>query len=133
MKWKFEWTCVDPETLALTVAVGALMGVFPMYGCPTLLCTAAALALRLNMPAVQLINLLASPLQLALAVPFARLGERIVPLRASLHAHGWQLAWGILAAVLHAVAGWACAAVPIALVLYCAAVCGLRRRRLASA
>jgi len=124
-----NWKGIDPETLALTVAVGLLLGVFPMYGCPTIFCTLAALALRLNMPAVQIVNLLTSPLQLALAIPFARLGEHIVPLRASLHGHGRQFAWGIAAAVLHAIAGWACAAVPVAAILYLLAVYGLRCRR----
>ena len=128
MSWKLDLTGADPDTLALSVAVALLLGVFPMYGCPTLFCTAAALALRLNMPAVQLINLLTSPLQLALAIPFARLGERIVPLRAPLHGQGWHFAWTVLAAVLHAVAGWACAGVPAAVILYLVAVGGLRCR-----
>src|SRR2546426_6925400 len=60
------------ETIALSVALGLVFGMFPVYGCPTLLCAAAAIVLRLNSPAVQLVNYLISPLQLALLVPFNR-------------------------------------------------------------
>jgi len=38
------------------------------------LCTLAALAFRLNLPAIQLVNWLVYPLQLALLVPFLRTG-----------------------------------------------------------
>src|ERR1039458_6321047 len=67
-----------PSAASLTIilAVGLVLGTFPMYGCPTVFCLLAAIALRLNAPALQLVNQLSSPLQLALLIPFARLGER---------------------------------------------------------
>lgn len=68
-----------PEVLALSLAFGLVLGVFPMYGIPTLLCAGAAVVLRLNHPALQLVNLLSSPLQFALFMPFHRLGERLLP------------------------------------------------------
>jgi uncharacterized protein (DUF2062 family) len=54
----------SPATIALILAVGLVLGVFPVYGLPTVLCVAAALVLRLNFSAVQIINQLVSPLQL---------------------------------------------------------------------
>jgi hypothetical protein len=48
-----------------------------MLGTTTLLCVGAAFAFRLNQPAMQLVNYLAYPLQLALLIPFIRLGERL--------------------------------------------------------
>lgn len=66
---------LSPEKLALCVAFGLALGTFPMLGSTTLLCTAAALLLRLNMPAIQLINYFTYPLQLALFIPFIRMGE----------------------------------------------------------
>jgi len=66
---------LSPEKLALCVALGLVLGTFPMLGATTLLCTGAALLLRLNMPAIQLINYFAYPLQLGLFIPFIRAGE----------------------------------------------------------
>ena len=57
---------VTAETLALSIGLALVLGVFPVYGCPTLLCAAAAIVLRLNLPAMQLDNALTTPLQLAL-------------------------------------------------------------------
>jgi uncharacterized protein (DUF2062 family) len=111
---------VSPETLTLSVALAVLLGVFPVYGCPTLLCAAAAVALRLNLPAMQLVNLLTSPLQLALLVPFGRLGARLVHVHGAptVHANVWQLAQRLGTAALHAVAGWCCVAAPLGILLY---------------
>ncbi len=66
---------LSPQKLALSVALGLALGTFPMLGVTTLLCTAAALMFRLNMPSIQLVNYFAYPLQLALFIPFIRLGE----------------------------------------------------------
>jgi uncharacterized protein (DUF2062 family) len=66
-----------PEKLALSVALGIILGVFPMLGATTTLCAVAAFALRLNLPAIQMVNYFVFPLQLALLVPFFRLGEKL--------------------------------------------------------
>lgn len=66
---------ISPRKLALTLALGFAIGCIPVLGLPTLLCAALALALRLNLPAIQAANYLAMPLQLVLIVPFVRLGE----------------------------------------------------------
>lgn len=68
---------ISPEKLALAVVFGVLLGIFPMIGTTTLLCTMAALYLKLNMPAIQLINYFVYPLQLIFFIPFIRLGEFI--------------------------------------------------------
>jgi uncharacterized protein (DUF2062 family) len=66
---------ITPEKLALSVACGVVLGVFPVIGATTILCTLAAVALRLNLPAIQAANYAATPLQLALLLPLMRLGE----------------------------------------------------------
>ena len=115
----FSLKGVAPQTMALSVTLALLLGVFPVYGCPTLLCAAAALMLRLNLPAMQLVNLLTSPLQLALLVPFGRLGGRLVhvPAAAAAHAGAWHIASGLGAALIHAVAGWCMVAAPLGILL----------------
>jgi hypothetical protein len=69
---------LTPETLALSLALGGTLGLFPVVGATTALCVAAGVALRLNHPALQLANFAVYPLQLPLVLAFVRLGERIV-------------------------------------------------------
>ncbi len=64
-----------PERLALTVALGFVLGIFPILGSCTLLCGIAAFALRLNQPVIHLVNYLVYPLQLVLIIPIYRAGE----------------------------------------------------------
>lgn len=72
---------VTPEKIALSLAFGLGIGIFPVLGLSTVLCTVVALVLRLNLPAIQLVNYLASPLQLALIIPFVRVGEDLLGLK----------------------------------------------------
>jgi uncharacterized protein (DUF2062 family) len=65
---------VSPRRLALTLALGFAIGCFPVLGIPTALCAALALALKLNLPAIEAANYFVMPLQFALIVPFVRLG-----------------------------------------------------------
>jgi len=68
---------ISPRRLALTLALGFAVGCIPVVGIPTVLCAGLALALRLNLPAIQAANYAAMPLQLLLIVPFVRLGGRL--------------------------------------------------------
>lgn len=111
---------LSPETIALVVTVGFVLGVFPVFGLPTILCALAAVILRLNLPAIQLINQLTSPLQLALLIPLSRFGAHLV---------GDRSAWGLAAATRNAILGWFCVCIPLGLVLYLILVFVLRRRR----
>ncbi len=70
---------ISPRRLALTLALGFAVGCIPVVGIPTVLCAGLALVLRLNLPAIQMANYVAMPLQLALIVPFVRLGRWLVP------------------------------------------------------
>jgi uncharacterized protein (DUF2062 family) len=65
---------ITPRRLALTLALGFAIGCIPVIGIPTFACAALALALRLNLPAIQAANYLVMPLQLVLIVPFVKLG-----------------------------------------------------------
>jgi uncharacterized protein (DUF2062 family) len=68
---------VTPEKIALSIVCGITLGVFPVLGSTTLLCAVAALAFRLNLPAIQLVNYFVYPLQIALLIPLFRLGEKL--------------------------------------------------------
>lgn len=69
---------MSPRRLALTLAIGFAIGCFPLIGLPTALCALVALIFGLNQPAIQLANYAAMPLQMALVVPFVRLGGRLI-------------------------------------------------------
>jgi uncharacterized protein (DUF2062 family) len=64
-----------PEGIALSLAFGFTGGVFPVPTVTTLACIVLAWLFRLNFPAVQITNLLMTPLNLATFIPFIRGGE----------------------------------------------------------
>ena len=67
-----------PQKISLTVTLGVTLGVFPIFGATTTLCALTGFWLKLNQPVIQLVNYLASPLQLALILVFVRIGEWIM-------------------------------------------------------
>ena len=107
---------VTPRELALSLALGIVIGLVPVLGVSTALCALAALVLRLNMPAIQLVNYLLTPMQLLLIIPWLRFGERLaraprfpVTLESGLAllSHGVIKAVTLLAtAIVHATLGW---------------------------
>lgn len=66
---------VTAEKLCLSLALGFCIGVFPVVGVTFLMSAAAGYLLDLNIPAMQLINAIATPFELLLFVPFLRVGE----------------------------------------------------------
>jgi uncharacterized protein (DUF2062 family) len=68
---------ITPEKIALCIALGVVLGIFPVLGSTTLLCSAAAFIFRLNLPAIQAVNFVIYPMQLVLFLPFLRAGSRI--------------------------------------------------------
>jgi uncharacterized protein (DUF2062 family) len=117
---------ITPEKIALSVAIGLVLGVFPALGWTTLLCLLVALWLKLNVPAMQLVNYLAYPLQLALLVPFLRAGEilfraprlaiSLSQILAMVKANVWHAIAALWTATMHAIVAWALVA-PLAVYL----------------
>jgi len=68
---------VTPEKLILTVVLGFLIGILPIVGATTVLCTLVALRLRLNMAVIQSVNYFAYPVQLILLIPFMKIGQAL--------------------------------------------------------
>ena len=66
-----------PRSLAWSIAAGALIGINPVIGSTTLLSLAVTFRFRLNVVATQIANHAMFPLELALVVPFIRLGSRV--------------------------------------------------------
>jgi len=108
---------VTPEKIALGLAMGIVLGVTPMVGSTTILCMVAAFLLRLNPAAIQLVNYLMMPLQLALLIPFIRAGEWVFGaarnpvtldrIRQLIEANVWHAIVALWTSTVHALAVWA--------------------------
>ena len=66
----------SPEKMALALAIGITIGIMPLLGATTLLCTLLAFRFKLNMAFLQVVNYIAYPIQLLLYIPFLKIGAR---------------------------------------------------------
>jgi len=73
---QFLKTGLSPTKLAQSFSIGICFGIMPLPG-STLTCTIAAVALKLNFGAIQLINYMVAPLQIILIYPFLKLSAYI--------------------------------------------------------
>lgn len=119
---------MTPEKIALSVALGAALGVFPAIGWTTALCAIAALVLRLNLPAIQIVNYFVYPAQIALLIPFFRLGEKlfraphlpisVLQMQAMMRADRWVAIRLLWTTTWHAIAVWCLIAPVFVAVIY---------------
>jgi uncharacterized protein (DUF2062 family) len=119
---------ITPEKIALSLAFGIMLGIFPVLGTTTLLCLIAALLFRLNLAAVQLVNFLVYPLWFALLIPFVRVGEGLFgappfamtgsQMLALAHANLWHSMSLLWLTALRAAAAWMLVGPPGIIVLY---------------
>jgi uncharacterized protein (DUF2062 family) len=126
-----------PEQLALSIALGVVVGVFPAIGWSTALCALIALIWRLNLPAIQLVNYFAYPLQVALLIPFFRLGEKLfgaphLPISVAqiyemTRTHFWGAIKILWTTTWHAFVAWALIAPFFAALIYFLLVPALRQ------
>jgi len=128
---------LSPEKIALCLALGLAISTVPIsFGLGTALCAAAAVAFRLNLPAIQAANWASAPLQVLLFIPYMRAGEfltRAKPLPlsiAQITAMFRADLWGSLAklwgSILRATLGWAVIAPLEVLLIYAVLVPVLR-------
>lgn len=111
----------------MSAALGITLGVFPIYGVTVFLCglAVAILGSKCHAPTLMLGNLLATPLEFSLMIPFLRVGEGIVrssPFELTKDSL-WQALSGkassrLVFAILHAILGWLVASPLLFLALY---------------
>ena len=128
---------VTPEKLAMSLALGAVIGVFPGIGWTTTLCALVAVAWGLNLPAIQLTNYFMYPVQIALLIPFFKLGERLfgaphLPISVSqiyamTRANWWAALKFLWSTTWHAMVVWAILAPFATVAIYFVLVPVLRR------
>ena len=105
-----------------------MLGVTPVLGSTTLLCTLAALTLRLNLPAIQLVNAVVYPLQIILLIPFFKLGAllfrtsaaaiSVKGIEAMIHAGIWNAIESLWILTIHALVVWVALGAIITALLY---------------
>lgn len=119
---------ITPHKLALTLAVGSALALFPLLGTTTALCFVAAATLRLNQPIIQLLNQALWPVHLPAIYFCIRFGELLFGIDhppGNLH-HMSVLLWtkpgqffhDFGALTLHTVAAWALLAPAFIVVVY---------------
>lgn len=68
---------LTPHKIALTIAIGSAIAMFPILGTTTLICLAVGIVMRLNQPIIQMVNYLCTPVHLTFIFYAFRWGERI--------------------------------------------------------
>ena len=118
---------LTPQKLALTLCLGTATGLMPLLWGTTILAAGLAALFRLNQAAMQALNYLCYPLQLALFVPFCQLGEYLFPwgpavsvtvLTGVLHGKVGAALGLIGWATLRAIGAWLVTVPPLALIAY---------------
>ncbi len=126
---------MSPQRLALTLALGFAIGCIPVVGIPTVLCAGLALSCRLNLPAIQVANYLAMPVQLVMIVPFVRMGGWLLasgsaptPSTREILGHSpFQLVTQMTSLAEHALLAWVVMAIPAVAVMTVMLTVALRR------
>lgn len=119
---------ITPQKLALTCALGVVVGILPIWGITTLLCFLVAPIFRVNIVVLQLVHYFVYPIQLLLIIPFIKVGTflfNINPLPYALAELQQRFSadfWGELkqvgVALLLGVGVWAVASIPIFVIIY---------------
>ncbi len=119
---------ITPQKLALTCALGVIIGILPIWGITTLLCFLVAAIFRVNVVVLQLVHYFVYPIQLLMIIPFIKLGTYLFGINpmpyaiAELQQRFAADFWGELKQVGLAlglgVGVWAVASVPIFIVIY---------------
>ena len=115
---------LSAEGLAWSLCLALACATCPVIGATTALCLMAGAVFRLNHPVMQVVNYVSYPIQIALLVPFWRLGEWIFRaprldldlgrILAALKADTWASLRFYWAEVWHGAVAWALVAVPMA-------------------
>lgn len=137
---------LTPHKIALTIAVGSAIALFPILGTTTLLCLIVGIFLRLNQPIIQAVNYACTPIHLPFIFYSFKWGEQLFGvthprlemrvMRRMLIEHPAQFVHDYGATAVHAIVFWAvCMPFWITAVYYVALpiMRGIERARIAAA
>jgi len=137
---------LTPRKIALTIAIGSSISMFPILGTTTLICFFLGVFMRLNQPILQAVNLACTPIHLPFIFLALKGGERLfgverslldlTTMRQVLVADPGRFVQDYSVAGLHAIVFWAILVPLWAGVVYLASLpilLGVDRARLAAA
>lgn len=118
----------SPRQLAWSITLGLLIGVFPVIGTCTVILTFIGLRCKLNLALMIALSYLVYPVQIALFVPFVRLGEWLLGVahsgltwevvKAGFEQDIWETLRGFSWNLLFAAVGWLVVSLPLGAILY---------------
>ncbi len=118
---------LTPQKRALTLCLGGAFGIIPLPWGAALVCIVLAYSFRLNHVALQSVNYLLWPVQLALLIPFFKMGVWLFPwgptvelkvLSALIQSPGFSSVHILGWIMLKALAAWTVTVLPAALCIY---------------
>ena len=119
---------LSPKKLSIVISLGVSISIFPILGATTLFCTAISILFKSNLPAIQLANYAAFPLQIILFFPFLKIGEKVskvsldplsqVHLIATFDEGFFQAIIILFDYLMIACLGWVLIIIPIFIILY---------------
>jgi uncharacterized protein (DUF2062 family) len=137
---------LTPDKIALTIAIGSSIAMFPILGTTALLCLVVGVFMKLNQPIMQAVNLACTPIHIPFIYFAFKWGERffgvhhprweLQGMRRELVDHPLQFIQHYGLAGLHAIGVWAVLVPLWALAIYYISlpvVRGLERARVATA
>lgn len=129
----------SPQQLAWSLTLGLVIGVFPVVGTCNIIITFIALRYKLNLALIIAISYLVYPIQIAVFVPFVRLGEGLLGVthsgltwevvKASFQQNIWETLRGFSGTLLYASLGWLVVSLPLGAILYRIALWLLKTRQ----
>lgn len=123
----------SPRQLAWSLTLGLVIGVFPIIGTCNIIMTFVALRYKLNLALMIAVSYLVYPIQIALFIPFVRLGEGLFGatdsgltwdiIKASFQQNIWETLQGFGCTLLYASVGWLVLSIPVGAALYALTFC----------
>jgi len=117
----------EPGKLAQSLSWGFMLGIFPILGTTTTLCGVAAIWLKLNHIAIQLVNWLVYPVQILMIIPFLKLGNylfgvktqqlSLADITAAFENNFWSGLQDLGGLALRGIAAWTVVALPVVFLL----------------
>jgi uncharacterized protein (DUF2062 family) len=68
---------LTPEKIALTIAIGSSIAMFPLLGTTTIMCLIAGVFMKLNQPIIQAVNYACTPIHIPFIFYSFKWGERL--------------------------------------------------------
>jgi len=119
---------ITPKQLALSITVATVVSLFPIFGISTIILTALAVRLKLNLPIMIALSYIVEPIKAILFIPFINIGESLMgtehtlltfeAIKASYALSFWSTMKSLSYELLCGFMGWVITIVPASILFY---------------